>query len=118
VGENRSNKAQQNGWTWRKCIESGEHHLCAIQLFEALEAIGIDLQKQRFVNLWDDDGVSIQDSIDFVVNFKGTVVAMGRKVEKELTKLGISHKFIFHPAARGKIRRKGEYKKHVKERLG
>ena len=42
---------------------------------------------------------------------------MGRKVEKELNKYDIKFHFIFHPAARGKIRIIENYKKHVAKQL-
>ena len=50
-------------------------------------------------------------------NYEGIVVAMGRKVSNALKKEGIEHKFIYHPATRGKIRKKELYCQHVKEQL-
>jgi len=42
---------------------------------------------------------------------------MGRKVERELKKHQISHLYIHHPAARGKIRIIENYKAHVRGQL-
>ena len=42
---------------------------------------------------------------------------MGHKVRKELEKQGIPHIFIYHPATRGKIRKKELYCEHVKNKL-
>lgn len=117
VGENRSSRAKESGWTWDSCAETGEWHLCAIYLFGALELIGIDVKKQIFVNVWDDDWNMLGDTISFLKTFEGTIVAMGRKVEKVLVSEGIPHKFIFHPAARGEIRKKERYVEHVREAL-
>ena len=117
VGENRSNKAQENGWTWENCQETGEWHLCAIVLFNALKDIDVDVKKQRFVNLWDDDWKLLEETIVFLKSFDRTIVAMGRKVEKVLIKEDIPHKFVFHPSARGSIRKKGAYTEHLREIL-
>jgi len=46
------------------------------------------------------------------------VIAMGRKVERELKKHQIQHEFIYHPATRGAVRNIEKYKNHVKERIG
>jgi hypothetical protein len=42
---------------------------------------------------------------------------MGITIKNALEKDGIEHFFIYHPAARGKIRKKEMYCKHVKENL-
>jgi len=52
------------------------------------------------------------------MSFKGVIIAMGRKVERELKKHQIEHEFIYHPATRGKVRIIENYKNHVKERIG
>ena len=62
------------------------------------------------------DGV-FEDNIEDIKSFNGVVVAMGRKVEKELKNNHIEHEFIFHPAARGTIRKIDNYKEHVKQQL-
>lgn len=103
VGENRSPMAIRSGWSWQTCQKSGPR-LCAIQLFGALENIGLDLRNTEnvtFVNVWGDNGeVNL-----FVVPEGRVVVAMGKKVGAELEKRGIAPDLqIPHPAARGKIR--------------
>jgi hypothetical protein len=82
----------------------------AKQLFDALEFCGINPQKQQFANWFDGEQ-------DIVRQHKGAVVAMGRKVERELIKENIPHLFIYHPATRGAVRRKELYLKHVQEAL-
>lgn len=54
---------------------------------------------------------------EFAYRSDGIIVAMGGKVEKELKKHQISHLYIHHPTARGKIRIIENYKEHVKEQL-
>lgn len=45
-------------------------------------------------------------------------VALGRRVSTALTKLKIPHVALVHPAARGKIRKRRRYLKHVVDVLG
>lgn len=112
VGEQRSATAKRKDWTWL----SGR--LAAKPLFEALRAIDVEPTKQIFVNLWRDDG-----TIDTAVptqlkrRKKRMVVALGQKVSRGLTSAGIKHVAIVHPAARGKIRKRERYIKHVADRL-
>ena len=58
-----------------------------------------------------------EDNINDIKSFDGNIVAMGRKVERELKKHLIPHNYIHHPAARGKIRIIENYKAHVQEQL-
>ena len=104
VGEKRSNKAIEMGVTWK------DKRLAASHLSKALDYIGIDWNECVFKNVFEDD-------IEEIKLFKGIVIAMGRKVERELKKHQINHYYIHHPAARGKIRIIENYKKHVKEQL-
>jgi len=105
VGEKRSNLAIKMGVTW----EDGR--LAAKQLFDALDYCGINPKEQEFCNWFERGGKSK------VRNYKGVVVGMGNKVSKALTKDGIKHLFIYHPATRGIIRTKMLYCKHVKNGL-
>jgi len=105
VGEERSPTAIRMGVTWK------DKRLAAAHLSKAVEALGIDWDSLTFKNVFEDD-------INDIKSFKGIVVAMGRKVERELKKQGIKHEYIHHPAARGKIRIIENYKAHVKERIG
>ena len=104
VGEERSNRAIEMGVTWK------DRRLAAAHLSKATDALGLDWDKLCFKNVFEDD-------IEDIMSFKGIVVAMGRKVEKELKKHQIPHLYIHHPAARGKIRIIENYKAHVKEQL-
>jgi len=104
VGEERSQTAIDKGWTWK------DKRLAAAHLSKATDALGLDWDSLTFKNVFEDD---IKD----IKSFKGIVVAMGRKVERELKKQQIKHYYIHHPAARGKIRIIENYKAHVREQL-
>lgn len=105
VGERRSNTAIRMNVTWV------DKRLCASHLSKAVENIGINWDECAFLNVFEND-------IQEIRKFKGTIVAMGRKVERELKKFGIQHEFIYHPATRGEVRNIEKYKNHVKERIG
>ena len=104
VGEERSPRAIQMGVTWK------DRRLAAAHLSKATDALGLDWESLCFLNVFEDD-------IRHIKAFDGIIVAMGRKVEKELKKHGIEHEYIHHPAARGKIRIIENYKAHVKEQI-
>jgi len=104
VGEERSNRAIEMGVTWK------DRRLAAAHLSKATDALGIDWDSIKFLNVFEDD-------IEDIKSFDGVIVGMGRKVERELKKHQISHLYIHHPAARGKIRIIENYKAHVKEQL-
>ena len=104
VGEQRSERAKQMNVTWV------DKRLSAGHLSKAIEAIGIDWNECAFKNVFEDD-------INDIKNFKGVIIAMGRKVEKQLIKAEIKHEFIYHPATRGTIRIIENYKAHVKEQI-
>lgn len=109
VGEKPSPTALRKGLKW----EDGQ--LAAKQLFDALRSCGIDPQEHTFINLWPD----FLNAYAFfnVMSKTHTIVAMGRKVEKELARMCVHYIGIFHPAARGAIRKKERYCNHVKEAL-
>ncbi len=104
VGEKPSKTAYERGWTWK----SGR--LAAKQLFDALQNMGINPHEQAYTNLWD------YEDNELILNIPHNtiVVGMGNIVQHELHKRNISHIGIIHPAARGKIRAKDKYAKHVK----
>jgi hypothetical protein len=104
VGEKPSNLAIRKGWEWK------DGRLAAKQLFDALEFCGINPVQQSFANWFDGEQ-------NVVRKYKGTIVAMGRKVERALIKENIPHLFIYHPATRGTVRRKELYCNHVKNAL-
>ena len=105
VGEKKSPTAIKKGWTWK------DRRLAAAHLSKATDALGLDWNKLCFKNVYEDD-------IEEIRSFNGVVIAMGRKVERELKKHQIEHEFIYHPATRGEVRNIEKYKNHVKERIG
>jgi hypothetical protein len=105
VGEKRSDRAIQMNVTWV------DKRLAAAHLSKAVEALGIAWDECAFINVFEDD---IQD----IKTFKGVVIGMGRKVERELKKHQIDHEFIYHPATRRSVRNIEKYESHVKERIG
>lgn len=120
VGERRSKTAQEKDYSWQKCQETGCPKLSAIRLFDALSEIGFKPEDQIFINLWNDDETLNETAPTFLKEMleRGEkVVAMGNKVDAELNALGIKHKKIIHPAARGKNAGKTLYRLHIKEVL-
>lgn len=105
VGEKRSELAKKMNVTWV------DKRLAASHLSKAVENLGIDWDECAFKNVF-------EDKIEDILSFKGIIIAMGRKVEKELKKHQIEHEFIYHPATRGSVRNIERYKNHVKERIG
>ncbi len=105
VGERRSNTAIRMNVTWV------DKRLAAAHLSKAVEALGIQWEDCAFKNVF-------EDNIKDIMSFEGIVIAMGRKVERELKKYNIKHEFIYHPATRGEVRNIEKYKQHVKERIG
>ncbi len=105
VGEERSATAIRMNVTWK------DRRLAAAHLSKATDALGLDWNKLCFKNVFEDD-------IEDIKSFDGIIVAMGRKVEKELKKHKIEHEFIYHPATRGAVRNIEKYKNHVRERIG
>lgn len=115
VGECRSITAVNRGWTWR------DGHLAAKPLFEALEAMGVDPAAQRFLNLFRDPPHAVYYNAASVARLRAandqTIVAMGQRQHYGLEALGIAHRTIVHPAARGRIRKRERYVAHVAEVL-
>lgn len=105
VGEERSKKAIDMGVRW----EDGA--LAAKQLFDALYFAGINPTDCKFTNLFERGGKAA------VRRFDGLIVGMGRKVQKELKRMKVGHVELVHPAARGSIRLKENYNKHVRKEL-
>ena len=84
--------------------------LAAKQLFDAILALGIDPQRCEFVN-WRERGGRRRVRQHYQSG--GTLIGLGRKVQRELADFGFRHLSLTHPAARGTIRRKDQYGKHV-----
>lgn len=121
IGERQSHQAKRINATW----QNGK--LAAKQLHDALRALLIDPAAQRYVNLWSRPGIGpIKDYVDvsalvYIAESRAmgyTVIGMGRIVSRELTRRGIAHLQITHPAARGAIRKKERYAAHVGSVLG
>jgi hypothetical protein len=103
VGEKKSPLAIKRGWSWK------DGHLAAKQLFDALEACGINPHDCQFANWFDMRNRAL------IRNHKGPRFAMGRVVQNAMKKAGVPFIPIVHPAARGRIRKKELYNKHIKE---
>ena len=115
VGECRSLTAIRMSWTWK------DGRLAAKTLFEALRGMGLDPLAHDFVNLWTDPPLAPCITAHRKAMLRSTkklIVALGKKVSDGLTNLSIEHVALIHPAARGKIRGRGRYAKHVKKILG
>lgn len=122
VGERPSHTAFVNGWTWK------DGRLAGRTLFAALAAADIAPDEQDFRNLFGDtpsDPPFVTDEArrraarlrEDAYLSQATVVALGDKVARALTALGVPHKKLVHPAARGKIRARDRYIAHVRETL-
>ena len=106
MGEKRSQQAIDNGWHWYMGVSTAK------VLFDSLRQIGIDPEKQDYMNLWSDSGV-----LQKIPKYSGKIVAMGQKVQAQLDKMGIKYIGIVHPAARGKWRKREVYVEHLEEQL-
>jgi len=109
VGEDRSQRAIKMNVTWK------DGKLAAKTLFDALEYSKINLKNCTFCNLFEKGGEQIVARYKYTCTV--TVVGMGKKVQKRLAELGVTHTPLIHPAARGKIRKKELYRQHVKDTL-
>lgn len=117
VGEKRSSRAIALGVTW----EDGR--LAAKTLQDALRAVGLDPADQRFLNLYRDDlpGVldpGALDQIHVLLTDGWVIVGLGRVVQTALQRRRIPHRPMVHPAARGAIRTRARYHRHVARVLG
>jgi hypothetical protein len=115
VGEKRSATAIRMNVTWR------DGRLCAKNLHEALAEAGVDLKRCEFTNAYHDDGREDTGLIWWVnvAHARGDrVVALGQRASRRLQLLGVEHVVLIHPAARGAIRLRERYHRHVKDVLG
>lgn len=117
VGERRSSRAIALGVHW----EDGR--LAARTLHDALRALGLDPARQTYVNLFCETDPRAVDA-DILASIHRydragvTIVAMGRPVQAVLTRAGVAHLRLIHPAARGSIRARSAYQAHVAAVLG
>jgi hypothetical protein len=86
--------------------------------------MGVDPKAHEYMNLWGDPPRRrIKTQLITTLAVMQTqaspeiVVALGKRVSDELTKRGIKHVALVHPAARGKIRKRERYHAHVREKL-
>lgn len=117
IGERPSNKALEMGVSW----EDGR--LAAKQLFDALQMNGLDPKNYVYTNWFrpTQGPLLVKRNIKQVVSQAVRVgyepVALGKNVCKAMTVAGIQHLTLVHPAARGRIRKKERYAKHIREVL-
>lgn len=120
VGENRSPKAKDNGYSWTGCQITGIPRLAMKPLAEALEAVNLDWRYPIFLNLWNDDmskNLINREIIKELADDGEVIIGMGKKVQEELKNLNIPHREMTHPAARGKIRKTNLFRHHVRKVL-
>lgn len=108
VGEERSPTAKRMGVRW----EDGR--LAAKQLFDAFAVLGFCRSRAKFFNLFERDG-----NYEFIKASRtpAPVIAMGKRVQKELANRGIKFTPLVHPAARGAVRLKATYTAEVRRAL-
>lgn len=104
VGEEKSSLARKMRVSW------GDGRLAAKQLFDGLRACNIDPAIQTFRNWFD---LRQRKDVLAVAKTGTTIIAMGKRVQAELSARGIEHIALIHPAARGAIRKKERYIAHV-----
>lgn len=122
VGEKPSVLAHTRRVTW------ADGRLAAKQLFDALDAAGIERAACTFVNLFGDSPDAIDRGVTPTARRRAgklrrmaaehRIVALGRRVAAALRELNVTHTEMVHPAARGLIRRKDAYAEHVRTALG
>jgi len=110
IGEEPSPLALKMKVTWT------DGRLAAKQLFDALAFCEIDPQECGFVNLFKKGKVQ-QRVLQELKRSEVPLVAMGKKVQRVLSRHQIDYLPLIHPAARGHIRKKENYFQHVKEVL-
>jgi len=120
IGQERSSLAQERGVYWE------DEAQCANQLFRALRKNKINPLECKFINLFTDESdgkpfsqkVLNKKGLNKINKWQGVIIGMGALVQKKLNQLNINHYGIIHPSARGKIRLKENYIKHISEKLG
>ena len=121
VGERPSARALATGATWQN------GRLAACTLHAVLRDLGLDPAAQRYLNLFPGDPARGEPDPEHLrllrrwvarTRPRPVVVGMGRLVQRELTRAGIPHLALTHPAARGAIRARARYRAHVAGVLG
>lgn len=121
VGERPSDRAVRMGVTWR------DGALAGATLFDALRNLGLDPSQQSYRNLYNSpvrgaatDREDEREAIGKIKRAQGcglTIVGMGRIVQRVLTREGIPHLQLRHPAARGRDRLRARYHDHAHDVL-
>jgi uracil-DNA glycosylase len=120
VGERPSRTAHERGYTWQSGNAAGR------TLRDALAACGVKPESQEYINLWTGPEPHAGDERDCqkaireirrTVRSGYVVVALGQKVARELSRARVCHRQAVHPAARGRIRGKAVYQRHIAEVL-
>ena len=121
VGERPSDRAVRMGVTW------SDGALAGATLFDALRSLGVDPSRQCYRNLYTSPvrgaATDREDEREAVGEIKRaqergmTVVGMGRIVQRVLTREGIPHLQLRHPAARGRERLRARYHTHARDVL-
>lgn len=118
VGERRSRRAVAMGAHWI------DGRLCARTLHDALRRVELDPAGAVFLNLFHDapdDQLPCPNALAAVRSLAAAgfcVVALGRRVQAALRRAGVVHVALIHPAARGRIRARAAYQRHVADVLG
>ena len=101
---------------------------CATTLRTALAACGIDPARVAYRNLFEEIGQGPCTAVaepPLVVDRAAlaavrssqaaglAIVALGRRVEAALQRAGVPCRYLPHPAARGRVRRRETYRAHV-----
>lgn len=114
VGERRSQRAIAMNVTWV------DGHLAACTLFRALRSLGIEPMAQVYLNAYTDDGALNEADLAALPDYHREgriVVALGQVAQRVVARLGLPHRCLVHPAARGTIRLTERYQVHVAEVL-
>jgi hypothetical protein len=117
VGERRSRRAAEMG----VCLIDGR--LAGKTLHDALRAAGLAPERSVFLNLFHDapgDPRPCDNALQAVRSLAAAgavVVGLGRRVQTALSRAGVDHVALTHPAARGAIRVRASYQRHVREVL-
>ncbi len=122
VGQRPSHRAEQIGATW------ANGKLAACTLWRALEALGIDPRQQVFINIWETaEPVSPEREAEAEERAFAAIrtaladglpiIGMGAVVHRWLLQRGVAFTKMVHPAARGALRRRERYQRHVAEVL-
>lgn len=104
IGERRSARAKQMGVRWE------DKALASRTLHDALATFAVPIEP-TFVN------IATPGAFDTIRQWKGPRVGMGKIAQEWLSRRGLTHLALIHPAARGAIRGKAVYAAHLRQAL-